>query len=457
MQAANGLGSARKAQEIVEGASNIPAGKVHSRPKYESVLDAVVERENMRQALLKVERNKGAAGIDKMQVGDLRAFLKEHWPRIKEELLTGRYKPQPVRRVEIPKPGGKGIRKLGIPTVLDRLIQQALHQVLSPIFEPKFSPHSYGFRPQRSAHDALKAARNIVAGGKRWVVDMDLEQFFDRVNHDILMSRLARQVGDKQVLLLIRRYLEAGVMASGVVVASEEGTPQGGPLSPLLSNILLDDLDKELERRGHEFCRYADDCNVYVASKAAGERIMASLERFLAARLKLKVNKTKSTVARPWERKFLGYSMTWHKKPRLKVAKESVKRLMGDLKSAFRRGRGRSLIRLIKEDLVPKLRGWIIYFRMSEVKGIFEDLDKWIRHRLRCVIWRQWKRAQTRFRRLVEAGLQPERARQSAGNGRGPWWNAGASHMHAAFHVNFFEKLGLLSLQQELARLNLMT
>jgi RNA-directed DNA polymerase len=286
---------------------------------------------------------------------------------------------------------------------------------------------------------------------------MDLEQFFDRVNHDILMSRLARHVGDKQALLLIRRYLEAGVMAGGVVMASEEGTPQGGPLCPLLSNILLDDLDKELERRGHEFCRYADDCNVYVASKAAGERIMASLECFLSERLKLKVNKTKSAVARLRERKFLGYSMTWHKKTRLKVAKESVKRFKGDLKCAFRRGRGRNLTRLIKEDLVPKLRGWIIYFRMSEVKGIFEELDQWIRHRLRCVIWRQWKRVQTRFRRLVEAGISPERARASAGNGRGPWWNAGASHMHAAFRVVYFEKLGLLSLQKELARLNLMT
>jgi RNA-directed DNA polymerase len=416
---------------------------------------AMVERENMRQALLRVERNKGTAGVDQMPVEDLRAYLKEHWPRLKEKLLTGRYKPQPVRRVEIPKPGGKGMRKLGIPTVLDRLIQQALHQVLSPVFDPQFSPHSYGFRPGRSAHDAVRAAQKIVTSGKRWVVDMDLEQFFDRVNHDILMSRLARRIGDKHVLSLIRRYLEAGVMESGVVTATEEGTPQGGPLSPLLSNVLLDDLDKELERRGHMFFRYADDCNIYVASKVAGERVMTSLESFLGKRLRLKVNKAKSAVARPWERKFLGYSMTWYKVPRLKVAKESIKRFRGDLKSAFRRGRGQNLGRFIKGELVLKLRGWIAYFRISEVRGIFAELDEWIRHRLRCLMWRQWKRAKTRYRRLVEAGLAPARARESASNGRGPWWNSGASHMNAAFGVKFFGNLGLLSLQAELVRLSL--
>ena len=453
---ADGRGSARKARELADGASNTSAGREPPDPKCESVMLAVVERENMRQALLRVERNKGTAGVDEMPVEDLRAYLKEHWPRHKEELLSGRYKPQPVRRVEIPKPGGKGVRKLGIPTVLDRLIQQALNQVLSPVFEPHFSTHSYGFRPQRSAHDAVLAAQKIVASGKRWVVDMDLEQFFDRVNHDILMSRLARRVGDKRVLLLIRRYLEAGVMVSGVVTVSVEGTPQGGPLSPLLSNVLLDDLDKELERRGHAFCRYADDCNVYVQSKSAGERVMASLERFLGERLKLKVNRTKSAVARPWSRKFLGFSLTWHKQPRLKVAMETVQRLKGDLKAAFRRGRGRNLKRFINEDLVPKLRGWITYFRLSEVKGIFVELDQWIRHRLRCVIWRQWKRVRTRKRRLISAGLNAERASASAGNGRGPWWNAQASHMHAAFGIAYFEKLGLVSLQKELARLKRM-
>ena len=450
-------GTGRKPSWPAYSASNTSAGKDHPHPKHKSVMLAAVERENMRQALLRVERNKGTAGVDQMPVEALRGFLKEQWPRLKEELLTGRYKPQPVRRVEIPKPGGKGVRKLGIPTVLDRLIQQALHQVLSPIFEPSFSPNSFGFRPAKSAHDALKAAQKIVASGKRWVVDMDLEQFFDRVNHDILMSRLARRIDDKQALSLIRRYLESGVMSDGVVTASEEGTPQGGPLSPLLSNVLLDDLDKELERRGHAFCRYADDCNVYVQSKAAGERVMSSLERFLGERLRLKVNRTKSAIARPWERKFLGYSMTWHKKPRLRVSKVTVQRLKGDLKAAFRRGRGCNIVRFIKEELVPKLRGWIIYFRLSEVKGVFEELDQWIRHRLRCVIWRQWKRARVRGRRLIAAGLAPDRAWQAAGNQRGPWWNAQASHMHAAFGVAFFEKLGLLSLQKELARLTRIT
>lgn len=417
---------------------------------------AVVERENMRQALLRVERNKGTAGVDRMPVEALRAYLKEHWPRLKDELLAGRYKPEPVRRVEIPKPGGKGVRKLGIPTVLDRLIQQALHQVLSPIFEPRFSPHSYGFRPGRSAHDALRAAKETVATGKRWVVDLDLEQFFDRVNHDILMARVARRIGDKEALKLIRSYLESGVMAGGIKSATTEGTPQGGPLSPLLSNILLDDLDKELERRGHAFCRYADDCNVYVQSRAAGERVMASLERFLGERLRLKVNSAKSAVARPWERKFLGYSMTRHKRPRLKVAKESVKRFKGDLKARFRAARGRNLGRFIREDLVAKLRGWITYFRQTEVKGTMEELDQWIRRRLRTVIWRQWKRPKTRFARLVSAGLGADKARRSAFNGRGPWWNAGAGHMHLACPASFFERLGLVNLQNELAKLNRM-
>jgi RNA-directed DNA polymerase len=454
MPETNGSGSARQARELTEGASNTPARKESSNPKSSSLMLAVVERENMRRALLRVERNKGTAGIDEMSVEDLRAYLKEHWPRLKEELLSGRYKPQPVRRVEIPKPGGKGVRKLGIPTVVDRLIQQALNQVLSPIFEAHFSPHSFGFRPGKSAHDAVKAAQKIVESGKRWVVDMDLEQFFDRVNHDILMSRLARRISDKLVLKLIRSYLEAGVLESGMAVASREGTPQGGPLSPLLSNVLLDDLDKELERRRHLFCRYADDCNVYVASKAAGERVLASLENFLGRRLKLKVNKAKSAVARPWQRKFLGYSMTWHKKPRLKVAKATVQRLKGDLKAVFRQGRGRNVGRLITEQLVPKLRGWITYFRLSEVKGIFGELDLWIKRRLRAILWRQWKRGKTRFTRLMSSGLGKERSRKSAGNGRGAWWNAQALHMTQAFPTAYFEKLGLVSLQAELARLN---
>ncbi|BCH29313.1 group II intron reverse transcriptase/maturase [Mesorhizobium sp. L-8-10] len=416
-------------------------------------MEMILSRENMMAAHRRVVGNKGAPGIDKMTVEQLKPYLAAHWPRIREELLAGRYRPAPVRGVEIPKPGGKGMRQLGIPTVLDRLIQQAMHQVLMPIFDPDFSPSSYGFRPGRSAHDAALAARSHVAGGCRFVVDLDLEKFFDRVNHDVLMARVARKVTDKRVLRLIRRYLQAGLMTGGMATARSEGTPQGGPLSPLLSNILLDDLDKELERRGHAFCRYADDCNVYVRSRRAGARVMASLTRFLAERLKLTVNGAKSAVDRPWKRTFLGYTMTAHKAPRLLIAASSVARFKRKLKTAFRAGRGRALGATVK-DLTPILRGWIAYFRLTEGKGILEELDGWLRRRLRCILWRQWKRPWTRFMRLMQRGLTEQRARDSAGNGRGPWWNAGANHMNDAFRKTFFDRLGLISLQQELKRLN---
>jgi RNA-directed DNA polymerase len=413
---------------------------------------AVVERENMWSALRRVERNSGAAGVDNMTVEQLRAYLREHWLRIKAELLAGDYQPQPVRRVEIPKPGGKGMRVLGIPTVVDRLIQQALHQVLSPLFEPSFSESSYGFRPNRSAQQAVLKAREHVRAGRRWVVDIDLEKFFDRVNHDILMSRLARRIKDKRVLRLIRRYLQAGMMSDGLTTARREGTPQGGPLSPLLSNILLDELDQELERRGHKFCRYADDCNIYMQSRSAGERVMKSITSFLDRRLRLKVNAEKSAVARPWERKFLGYSLTSNREPRLKVAKESVQRLKEKLREIFRRGRGRNLGKLIAEELTPLLRGWMNYFRLAEVKGIFEELDGWIRRKLRCLIWRHWKRNITRAKGLMKRGLDESRAWESATNGRGPWWNAGASHLHAAFPKSYFDRCGLLSLLDQRLR-----
>jgi RNA-directed DNA polymerase len=415
-------------------------------------LEAILDRENMMAAYRRVVGNAGAAGVDAMSVGELGAFLREHWPRIKEDLLAGRYRPQPVRRVEIPKPGG-GSRTLGIPTVLDRLIQQALHQGLSPLFDPGFSAASYGFRPGRSAHQAVLAARAHVAAGRRWVVDIDLERFFDRVNHDVLMARVARTVEDKRVLRLIRRYLQAGLMADGVATVRTEGTPQGGPLSPLLSNILLDDLDKELERRGHAFCRYADDCNVYVQSRRAGERVMASLTRFLAERLRLAVNLAKSAVDRPWKRTFLGFTMTAHRLPRLRVAPESVARFKGKLRAVWRQGRGRSLGRTIR-DLAPILTGWIAYFRLAEAKGVFEELDGWIRRRLRGLLWRQWKRPRTRAARLMQRGLDEDRAWVSAMNGHGPWWNAGASHMHEAFRAGFFRNLGLVSLQGGHRRLN---
>jgi len=386
-----------------------------------------------------------------MVVSELRGYLKEQWLKIKGELLEGRYRPEPVRRVEIPKAGG-GVRHLGIPTAVDRLIQQAILQVLSPVCEPMFSTSSYGFRPGRSAHDAVRAARGHIADGRRWVVDLDLEKFFDRVNHDVLMARVARIVADKALLRVIRSYLTSGVMVHGIEEATAEGTPQGGPLSPLLSNILLDELDKELERRGHRFCRYADDCNVYVQSKASGERVKASLTRFLGRKLRLKVNEQKSAVDRPWNRKFLGYTTTWHKAPRLKVAKESVKRMKAKVRQLFCAGRGRNVERFIREDLSPLLRGWVQYFRLSEIKGLFEELDGWLRRKLRCILWRQWKRGRTRQKRLIKAGLEPERARNSAWNGRGAWWNAGASHMNEAYPKRFFDSLGLVSLLEEVRR-----
>jgi len=442
----HGGSSGRNSRGKSTGALNATTGKEVTGPGTTQLMEAVVERSNMVQALHQVERNRGAAGVDGMAVDDLRPHLKEQWLAIKESLLSGSYKPQPVRRVEIPKPDGKGVRKLGIPTVVDRLIQQALHQVMSPIFDPRFSGSSYGFRRGRSAQDAVKQAREYVREGRRWVVDLDLEKFFDRVNHDILMARVARKVKDKRVLRLIRKYLQAGVMEEGITTASVEGTPQGGPLSPLLSNIMLDDLDKELERRGHKFCRYADDCNVYVQSRHAGERVMASLTRFLEQKLRLKVNREKSAVGRPWERKFLGYSMTFHMKALLKVAPQSVKRIRLKLKDLFRAGRGRNLERFIGEDLNPVLRGWGNYFHLAETRGTFEELDEWLRRKLRGMLWRQWKRTWTRFARLRARGLDEVRAWKSATNGRGSWWNSGASHMNEAFPTKFFDRMGLISL-----------
>ena len=334
-------GSGRNSREDGADALRTAARTENSKSEPKCVwMEAVVERENMVAALRRVKANKGAAGVDNMTVDELESHLREHWPHIKEALLEGRYEPSPVRKVEIPKPGGKGMRQLGIPTVVDRLIQQALHQVMQPLFDPEFSESSYGFRPGRSAHEAVQQARACVGEGRRWVVDVDLEKFFDRVNHDILMSRVARRVKDKRVLRLIRGYLQAGILEDGLASQRTEGTPQGGPLSPLLSNILLDDLDKELEKRGHVFCRYADDCNIYVQSRRAGERVLFSITRFLQDRLKLRVNAKKSAVARPWDRKFLGYSMTSHYEPRLKTAARSVERFKAKLKTLFRRGRG---------------------------------------------------------------------------------------------------------------------
>jgi RNA-directed DNA polymerase len=389
-------------------------------------------------------QNKGAAGVDGLTVLEFKAWLQQHWPSVKAALLAGDYVPAAIRKVEIPKPNG-GVRTLGIPTVVDRLIQQALLQVLQPEFEPEFSEHSYGFRPGRNAWQAVQRAQSYIKEGRRWVVDLDLEKFFDRVNHDILMSRIARRVKDERVLKLIRRYLAAGMMSGGMVSARTEGTPQGGPLSPLLSNILLTDLDRELERRGHRFCRYADDCNIYVKSEMAGHHAMDAITGYLEKKLKLRVNREKSAVARPWTRKFLGYSFTWHKQARLKIADSSLKRLKDRVREIVVGNASRNL-RATITALNPVLRGWTSYFRLTEAKGVLQDLDGWIRRKLRCLLWRQWKRPATRNKKLQARGLDPTRAWKSASNGRGPWWNAGARHMNVAYPKSFFDALGLVSL-----------
>jgi RNA-directed DNA polymerase len=409
------------------------------------LFDEILQRENLFEALRRVEQNKGAPGVDGMTVEQLRPFLREQWLRIREELRSGSYSPQPVRRVDTRKPGGKGTRALGIPTVLDRLLQQALLQVLQPKLDPKFSNGSYGFRPGRGAHDAVRRARAIVTAGWTWVVDLDLEKFFDRVNHDVLMARVARQVEDKRVLRLIRRFLEAGVMHGGLVSPREEGAPQGGPLSPLLSNILLDELDKELEARGLRFVRYADDCNVYVRSEAAGKRVMASLEAFLRKRLRLTINRDKSAVARPWERKFLGYTMSRNREPKLKVAPQSAKRLKEKLRSMLRAGRGRALPEVIGWLSKP-LMGWRTYFRLAEVKGVFAELDTWIRRKLRCIVWRQWKTPSTRLRKLIDRGVSRGDAVRAAYGLHGPWRNSRCSPMIEAVPNAELRRMGLVSL-----------
>jgi RNA-directed DNA polymerase len=413
-----------------------------------ATMEEVLRRENLMAAYKRVVSNGGAGGVDGRSVDDLKHQIRTDWPRIREQLLSATYVPSPVRKVEIPKPGGGGVRMLGIPTVMDRMIQQALQQVLTLTFDPTFSEDSYGFRPGRSTHQAVSRGKEHVEAGHRWVVDLDLAKFFDKVQHDVLMSRVARRVEDKRVLCVIGRYLRAGIMEDGVVSPRAEGTPQGGPLSPLLSNVLLDDLDKELERRGHRFVRYADDFQVYVKSKAAGERVMASLERFLEKRLRLKVNREKSAVDRPWKRKFLGYRSTTDRKPRLRPAPQSVRRLKLKLKELFRRARGWSLARTIGE-LNPVLRGWGNYYGLSTVKGVFEELDQWIRRRLRLLLWRQWKRPRTRAKKLRKRGLEKGRANMAAYNSFGPWWNAGASHMNQAVPIKTFDQMGLVSLLEQ--------
>jgi RNA-directed DNA polymerase len=407
-------------------------------------MEAIVERENLKKALARVKRNKGSAGIDGMTVDDLSAYLKEHWIAIRARLLDGTYKPQPVRRVEIPKASG-GLRPLGIPTVLDRFIQQAVLQVLQADWDGTFSEMSFGFRPGHSAHQAVAQAQAYIVSGHTVVVDMDLEKFFDRVNHDILMGLVAKRVADKRLLKLIRGFLTAGVLEGGLVSPTEEGTPQGGPLSPLLSNLMLDVLDKELEKRGHRFVRYADDCNIYVRSRKAGERVLAGIEKFLDRRLKLKVNKAKSAVARPGARKFLSFSFTWGKKPRRRIAPQAIARFKARVRELTGRTAGRSLVQMIGK-LSLYLRGWRGYFGFCETPSVLRKLDEWIRHRLRAVVWTQWKHGPVRFDELRRRGVGRELALMTAGNPRGPWRLANSHVLAKTLSRTFFASLGLIFL-----------
>jgi len=411
------------------------------------LMEAVVEPRNMRRALKRVRANKGSPGVDGMTVDALAGHLMEAWPALRAALLDGTYRPSPVKRVAIPKPDG-GVRELGIPTVVDRLIQQSLLQVLTPLYEPEFSEHSFGFRPGRSAHQAVAQAREYVSSGRHWVVDVDLEKFFDRVNHDVLMGRLARRIGDKRVLRLIRRYLQAGIMAGGVVLERHEGTPQGGPLSPLLANVLLDELDTELSRRGHAFCRYADDCNIYVRSRRAGERVLASVTAFLAKRLRLRVNREKSGVGRPWERKFLGFRIYLARKgeARLSVAPQALRRAKQTIRRLTRRNRVVRLARLVLE-LGTYTDGWVGYFGRGTSPTVFEELDKWIRRRLRCYVWKQWKTPRRRARELIRAGAERRLAWGTAYN-VGPWRAAGSPPLNAALSRQRLADLGFHSLHQ---------
>jgi len=412
------------------------------RPGASGLMEAALERSNLQAALKRVRKNKGSPGIDGMTVDELPDHLRVHWPSLRERLLAGTYQPQPVRRHVIPKSGG-GERELGIPTVLDRFIQQALLQVLQPRVDPTFSEHSHGFRPRRSAHDAVREAQRYVQQGKRWVVDVDLEAFFDRVNHDVLMGRLAKRIEDRRVLGLIRHYLSAGVMANGVVMDRDEGTPQGGPLSPLLANVLLDEVDKELEKRGHAFVRYADDCNVYVRSRRAGERVMQALRR-MYAKLHLRVNESKSAVAPVQDRKFLGYTFWLSSKNEVRctIARKALDVMKDRVRHMTSRMRGRSLAQIC-QDLRAYLPGWKAYFRLVEMPAVFRELDSWIRHRLRSLQLKQWMRGVTIFRELRARGLSPRDARCVAGNASRWWHNSGMRLISIALPPTLFDKLGL--------------
>ena len=405
------------------------------------IMEDVGERENLKKALRQVKGNKGSAGIDGMSVDELGAYLKRHWPAIRAQLLNGTYQPKPVRRVEIPKPDG-GVRKLGIPTVLDRFVQQAVMQVLQKQWNPTFSQHSYGFRPHRSAHQPVARAQQYIAAGYSWVIDLDLEKFFDRVKHDKLMGQIAKRVDDRHCLKLIRAFLNAGVMEDGLVSPSVEGAPQGGPLSPLLSNLVLDELDRELELRGHRFVRYADDCNIYVRSERAGQRVMESIKRFITQKLKLEVNETKSAVARPQERKFLGFSFTAGPDTKRAIAPKSLERFKPRIREITRRAKGVSITTTM-EELAPYMRGWRGYFGFCETPEVLIALTRWVRLRLRAALWRQWKTPRRRRAALIALRVSGKLSSNTAGSGRGPWHLARSKALSVGLSNAHFKPLGL--------------
>jgi len=443
---AGGRGEAPSACE--GGTEAVMTGHGSQRPASTArLMEEVCERENLKRALRRVQANKGGPGIDGMTVEALPGFLREHWPVIRERLLAGAYRSQPVRRVEIPKPGG-GERVLGIPTVVDRFVQQAILQVLQPRWDPTFSEASFGFRPGRSAHQAVELAQRYIAGGRRWVVDIDLEKFFDRVNHDVLMARVAKRVEDKRVLKVLRGFLTAGVLVGGLVESVDEGTPQGGPLSPILSNLLLDDLDRELERRGHQFVRYADDCNIYVASERAGERVMVSITAFLERKLKLRVNRGKSAVAPVQRRQFLSFSFFFDRNGAVKrrIAAKALRRFGGTVRKKTRRNRNVS-IKAMVGDLGAYLKGWREYFGYCQTLGVLRDLDAWLRRRLRCVIWKQWKTSRRRYHNLRALGIGVTLAHMTAGSNRGPWAMSRSKGLQIALRNAYFDSLGLPHLE----------
>src|ERR1700738_2464074 len=440
-----GRSEAPKASQ--EGTESLTAKCETERPaRHEQWMEEVCKRENCWQAYKRVKANKGSSGIDGMKVGELSDYLKQHWPSIREQLLRGTYQPQPVKRVEIPKPDG-GVRKLGVPCVVDRLIQQAVMQVLQKRWDSTFSDHSYGFRPGRSAHQAVAQAQQYIAAGYGWVIDLDLEKFFDRVNHDQLMGQIAKRIEDKRLLKLIRAFLNAGVMENGLVSPSVEGTPQGGPLSPLLSNLVLDELDRELEYRGHRFVRYADDCNIYVRSERAGQRVMESITRFITQKLKLKVNEAKSAVARPQERKFLGFSFSAGPDIKRTIAPKSLERFKRRIREITRRAKGVS-IKTTMEELATYMRGWRGYFGFCETPEVLVALTRWVRLRLRAALWRQWKTPRRRRAALVALRVSGWAARNTAGSGRGPWYLARSRALSTGLSNAYFKSLGLPSLFQ---------